>query len=202
MISIAMLTELISLWWISDNWSMIYWGLKIDSEANAEHVGMETRDIKSEIRLISTETEIYWVSFHYPHMDASLHTLTDYKVYNWYFHEVRRDHTVKLSVLLFSAFGLTDLLATLFFHVSVLQYTPMIAFTVRKALGERYSMKLPRLFRKLIRSIFFFECLSSFWWSNQEIVDDRHVHLNSIKMKVSFIRDFIRCFTGGLRNLP
>lgn len=87
------------------------------------------------------------------------------------------------------------------FHVSVFQYTPMIALTVRKALGERYSEKLLRLFRKPIRSIFFFECLSSFWWSNQEIVDDRHVHLDSIKMKVSFIRDFIRCFTGGLRKL-
>lgn len=39
MISIAMLTELISFWWISDNWIMIYWDLKIDSEANAEDLG-------------------------------------------------------------------------------------------------------------------------------------------------------------------
>lgn len=58
MISIAMLTELISFWWISDNWIMIYWDLKIDSEANAEDLGKLMSNLNSHDLIVKPILEL------------------------------------------------------------------------------------------------------------------------------------------------
>ena len=58
MISIAMVTELISFWWISDNWIMIYWDLKIDSEANAEDLGKLTSNPNSHDLIVKSIHEL------------------------------------------------------------------------------------------------------------------------------------------------